>query len=91
MVSHVFKSSVYLLSLTVLFTAQGVDFEEFNDFLPQFNDDFRRRCFTVTIRDDEAYEDDEEFRVFLVLPPGVEGVTVEPSLATVQILDNDRK
>ena len=74
----------------VLFTAQGEDFE-FSDFLPQFNDDIRRRCFPVTIEDDEAYENDEEFRVFLVLLPGVEGLTVEPSLATVQILDADRE
>ena len=75
----------------VLFTAQGEDFEEFNEFLPQFDDDNRRRCFFITILEDEAYEDDEVFRVFLVVPPSVDGVTAEPSLATVQIRDPDGK
>jgi hypothetical protein len=71
-----------------LTATQNVDFGEFNTTLPQFDDSNRRRCFTVTILEDQAYENDEEFQVSLSLASG-SGVTIVPSLAVVQILDPD--
>ena len=73
-----------------LFSAGGSDYTDFNSVLPEFNSANRRRCFTITILEDIALEDDEQFRALIALSSGT-GVTVEPSEATVVITDIDRK
>lgn len=49
-----------------------------------------RQCFSVTIIDDEALENDENFSLILTLAEGsTVPVTITPSISEVIILDND--
>ena len=45
----------------------------------------------VTINDDSVLEDNETFQGVLSLPSGSNGVSLGDNMATVTILDNDRK
>ena len=67
----------------------GSDYTTFDSDIGPFNDGNRRICFDIEILEDIAIENDEMFRVFLALSSG-NGVTVEPSAATVTITDVDR-
>lgn len=57
--------------------------------IEEFNDDIRRRCFDVTILEDVAFEDIEQFQVFLSRSSG--DVRVTPDNAVVRIIDTDRE
>ena len=61
-----------------------------NRILPVFDNANRRRCFSITILEDEALEDNEMFRALIALASGT-GVMVTPAEATVTITDVDRK
>ena len=51
-----------------------------------------RQCFNVTIIDDEALEDTENFSLNLTLAGGsTVPVVVSPDVSTVEIIDNDGK
>ena len=77
-------------SISVFYLVGGSDFQDFNSLLPPFDNDNRRRCFDVTILEDEALENNEMFRALLALASD-SGVTVNPAEATVTITDVDRK
>ena len=66
------------------------EFVEFDmDPIPQ--DDPRRMCFDVGITDDDISEDTESFKVLLMLDPFEmqEGITVNPAVTEVRIIDTD--
>ena len=55
-----------------------------------------RQCFNVTIIDDRALEDTENFSFELILAGGITGgpnvpVIVQPDVSIVEIIDNDCK
>ena len=64
-----------------------------SDVLEEFSDTMRRRCFFVSISEDSLFEDTEMFTVSLSMPSGqdIEQLRIDPELATVEIIDNDRK
>ena len=76
-------------SISVFYLVGGSDYQDFNILLPFFAND-RKKCFDVTILEDEALENNEMFRALLALASG-SGVTVNPAEATVAITDVDRK
>ena len=67
-------------------SAGGVDYESAPVFV-QFNQTDDRRCFHITIIDDFNRETAETFEVGLLANAGV--TIVDPSLATVTIIDDD--
>ena len=55
----------------------------------QFAPEDRVMCIDVTIIDDELMEPTEVFEVVLELDPPVMGVSLIPSLVSVEIIDDD--
>jgi hypothetical protein len=51
----------------------------------------RVNCFDVRIADDDVDEDVESFTVILELDEGQGGVSVNPNVTTIFIIDNDGK
>ena len=78
-------NSIYYVN-TLCSTASGSDFGPFNDNLPTFDQNNRRRCFDVPILEDNAYENTEQFQVSIA---SVDDVTVMPIAATIRIIDMD--
>lgn len=66
---------------------------ENSDVLDEFSDTVRRNCFDVDISDDSIFEDAERFTVSLAMPSGqdIAQLRIDPELATVEIIDDDRK
>ena len=66
------------------------DYTTVNQALPVFNNDNRRQCFFVTILPDVRLEDTEQFLVVLSQQAaGRSGVSVQPEVATINIVDDD--
>ena len=68
----------------------GSDYTDVRTLLPVFDDNNRRRCFTIVILEDNVPEDNEMFQTLLTLVNGSD-VTVDPAEATVTITDVDSK
>ena len=91
---------VYLTSIDVVYSlAGGSDYaelrEEFADVFLMFSDTNRQQSFGVTISDDSLFEVDvENFTLELRFDPLVttpSNVTLNPYVATVDIIDDDSK
>ena len=71
------------------YTDADSDYTTVNRALPEFSNDNRRRCFSVPILPDVRLEDTEQFLVVLSQQAGGTGVSVQPEVATINIVDND--
>ena len=71
------------------YTEADSDYTTVNQALPEFSNDWRRECFFIIILTDERLEDTEQFLVVLSQQAGGTGVTVQPEVATINIVDND--
>ena len=77
----------------------GEDYEELTSsnlsIQLNFNDDYRRRCFNVTVINDDVSEQIESFYVYLELGSepfeSTSSVDLMPDIATINILDDDGK
>ena len=102
---HQESHDISLASYTILFflafiMTGGEDYTEINDVggQPLVIDSKPvngSHCFSINITDDNIVEDGEEFNVTLHLaiddPALLRSVTLDPSVATIRIIDNDGK
>ena len=65
------------------------DFLPINQTLEGFGNSMRRKCFNVTITDDDVREDAEMFTVTLEKPGSLPVVLIHPGTITVTIEDDD--
>lgn len=72
--------------MLAVYIVGGVDYVS-SPVSVQFNQTDDRKCFHITIIDDFNRESTETFEVALLLSTGV--TLVDPSLATVAIIDDD--